>query len=706
MQKQIWEFQQTANIFKSGSNYKEEENLIINIDKNTYYHIDINLIEKSIDNKAYPIFYTCFYMFPNDCNYMENILSSQYETFSSSIFSSKNHDLFRMPMIGTNLMSIPLFFNINTFTIFSSDYISMIQKIIEICGNELNLAYIFRYYDNIVNFTKYNLNEKLILLINNKPPLIEHMFEKILDEINEAFPYKNYDSYLNFAMSISGYFPNIDYANDKFYFINNIEDLYFYYYIESKIIDNFFYFMNNKISSIIDMYFIPLYYENNTIISPDLCILFFLKQIDYQSEKKEIEEMLNKIVKGKSRIEECLKYENNINNNSELKDILSLNNSYFIFVKNNNINHGILYLNNSAYYYLKYSYPNYNSLIDFNSDYFLLDQNSYYLFASFKEPVKFADFCYQISLKCFFIIIMFIIYVWAICFLINILIFKKVIIQITEPIKKLQEAIESSSTADESIFNYEYDELINELFLTCKELLSGEINKSNSEISIGNFNILSINKENKKIVDQNSYNRNLIINNDIIDKLIKDQNNMMDFSKNIELNNFNVHNEPNRIKSDIDISKNNSKQHSSLIIDDLKESTKEYKNNEEKEEKDREPYKKLFKIAEYLNFYQNKNEENYISIINNEINGETKNSIYKIKKKNTNTRKDSFKIKKNLTKLDISAIKEDNDNISVNILNKTNISYLWYREAKQKQNRSLNFKIGIDYDELFSEYIT
>ena len=59
-----------------------------------------------------------------------------------------------------------------------------------------------------------------------------------------------------------------------------------------------------------------------------------------------------------------------------------------------------------------------------------------------------------------------------------------------------------------------------------------------------------------------------------------------------------------------------------------------------------------------------------------------------------------------MTKLDISAIKEDNDNISVNILNKTNISYLWYMEAKQKQNRSLNFKIGIDYDELFSEYIT
>ena len=56
-------------------------------------------------------------------------------------------------------------------------------------------------------------------------------------------------------------------------------------------------------------------------------------------------------------------------------------------------------------------------------------------------------------------------------------------------------------------------------------------------------------------------------------------------------------------------------------------------NKIKEEEEDREPYKKLFQISEYLNYYKNKIENNYIHIINNEIKDEsTKSNITKKKK--------------------------------------------------------------------------
>ena len=56
--------------------------------------------------------------------------------------------------------------------------------------------------------------------------------------------------------------------------------------------------------------------------------------------------------------------------------------------------------------------------------------------------------------------IILIIYIWIICFIINMIIYCKVAKQITEPIYKLQEAIENNNIKDESVFVYEYDQII------------------------------------------------------------------------------------------------------------------------------------------------------------------------------------------------------------------------------------------------------
>jgi hypothetical protein len=344
---------------------------------------------------------------------------------------------------------------------------------------------------------------------------------------------------------------------------------------------------------------------------------------------------------------------------------------------------------------LKYSYPNYNTLKDFNSDYFILDQNNYYLFASFSEPINYADFCFQISLKCFYIIILVIIYVWALCLIINLFIFNKVIVQLTEPIKKLQDAVESSSITDENIFRYEYDEIINELFLTCKELLSGEIGRNKN--SIGNFNIISKNQ----VIDKNKYTKNLIINNEIINKLISEQQSMMDFSKNIEVNDFNNYDfneEQDNNKKNI---KNKNNLELNIDINDVKEKIKEKENKKEgkSNEINREPYEKLFKFGEYLFYCKNKIKEKYIKI--NE--DKDKDSMHSNASKLDNYhRKRSIKY---LSKFDSSKTVEENENVSINMIDKKDMRYLWYMEAKKKNNISLNYNIGKNLDGLFSEYI-
>ena len=272
----------------------------------------------------------------------------------------------------------------------------------------------------------------------------------------------------------------------------------------------------------------------NYIKKYELCYIFYLRQLNYEVDENEINELYKKIIKGNSTIKDCFVNQNIFDEQIKIKEIIDLNFSYFLDVSNV-INQGLLNTEAFPYYFIKYTYPNINYLFDFKSDYLLLDQINYYLLVSFKEPIEYCQIIFQLNQNIFFIIVIITLYIWIICLIINLIIFYKVIIQLTEPIKKLQEAIESSSIKDENIFKYEYDEFINDLFLTSKELLIGKIDNNNNEKGLDKFNILSIPKD-KQSIDKNLYQKNLIINNDIINKLIKEQENMMDFSKNIKVN--------------------------------------------------------------------------------------------------------------------------------------------------------------------------
>jgi hypothetical protein len=281
-------------------------------------------------------------------------------------------------------------------------------------------------------------------------------------------------------------------------------------------------------------------------------------------------------------------------------------------------------------------------------------------------------------------------------------IYFKIINKLTEPIKKIQDAIESSSIKDENIFIYEYDDIIQELFMTAKELLSGQVDKNNNEKGLNQFNILSIPKDKQKNIDKNIYQKNLIINNDIMNQLIKEQQNMLDYSKNIEINeeldSFRLtYNSRNNQIDDND---------SSFFSESKKDSESDniYRNKKNKireEIEDREPYKKLFKIAEYLAYYQNKNENNIFNVINNEIRDEsTTSNISKVNNSN-NTLNIESKLKRSIIKGDIR--NDDKDYVSINMLNNKNISYLWYMLEKKKKNKTINYYIGMNYEELFMD---
>ena len=267
---------------------------------------------------------------------------------------------------------------------------------------------------------------------------------------------------------------------------------------------------------------------------------------------------------------------------------------------------------------MKYSFPNLNTLKTFQSDYLLLDQINFILFASFKEPMQYSEYIWAQYKNLFYLIIILILYLWIICLIVNMLIFCKIIKQITEPIYKLQEAIELNNIKDESIFKYEYDDTINDLFITCKELLTRQIDTRNDNKYSNQFNIIRKDKEN--LVDKSKYEKNLIINNDIMNQLINEQQNMMDLSGNIDTNDelngdleFNEM-DSNRINKNKEINNKEENYKGSNIDNTTNKIQHSVNQNKINEDKNRESYISLFKLGEYLYYYRCKNEEDLVNI--------------------------------------------------------------------------------------------
>ena len=270
----------------------------------------------------------------------------------------------------------------------------------------------------------------------------------------------------------------------------------------------------NEIFSIIYIYqdkfvAIPVY-DDDTLFCKSSCFYFLLFQKFIQNQNISYEDILkisNSIISGVSKIEECF---------------ISVNNKYIQFLfddKNNNSifffqKQGVKLFNRTGYKMyeiLKYGYPTYRSLFLFNPIY-IFDNHFYvYMFINFIRVNKHINNMKQVLHNSFLGIIICCFFFWVIIIIIIIIIEKKISFEVTQPIKKLKQCIETMNLMDDKIFEYPEDNSINELFKTCKELLKGDLYQKKK-------------KPKENFEELNIKNQNLIINNKIISDMIINEN--------------------------------------------------------------------------------------------------------------------------------------------------------------------------------------
>ena len=696
IQKQLLRIQQSTIIYINNFPFQNYEDYIINMTKRDEYNFT-DLASKTLKNNPY--FYLKTFSSNNSIvDYIKGFTLKNYETFANTLCTHDIYDYFKIPGYGVPIISEPLFYNLKYMALFSFNQNTTLERLDDLDKYTLYLHLTEEQIFNQMLFIQVNnsfqISETNLKYISSKLEIFIQMFEIFFNEIMSYLPgiFTSEEAIKNYSKVFSAYISGIDYGSDRISILSTTKEVIEnYFVIEMNSIKDLLFFLNNNFAYSFDIDFIPLDFNNNKVISKELCSLFKIKQKYLSKNAFNYQEIFDDIKKNESDIYNCFIDTELIDEQEEIKYVLEQNFDRFMEYSNL-IYQGIFHLISNAddfpFYFMKYSFPNYNSLREFQSEYLFFNQINFYSFASFKIAQKYVDHVYQVSLNIFFFIVMVIIYSWIICLFINLMIFFKVIKEWTEPITKLQEAVESSNIKDDNIFNYKYDDIINELFLTCKELLTGQID-NNNENGLKNFNILRKDKDKK--IDKNIYKKNLIINNEIMEELINKQQSMLDFSNNLKVN------EPNTIKSFIAKKTTKSIKKNFISIENENKNSENLKKNNQKNEreKENEPYIKLFKIAEYLNYYRSKLETNNIIFINNNNFDESKMS--KNVSKNTRSINSSFS---NQIK---NKNEELNDNNYINMLDEKNIAYLWYMETK-KRYKNFNYNISDDYKELFSEF--
>ena len=709
MTKQIYKYYTKQSIFEMDSDFKEE-NKVQDLFNNN-----------NIENEDNDILYQYCYNNDNEiCDEYKIFLKNKYESLNGLIFSHDIYNRFKIPGVEMPIINSFVAINANDFIMYSFNKTALYKAIINYDYNnssKINKDYLKYYYSQIIskemglaaiNFGNY-LNLKLFLF--------KELFRKVVDEMGEMEQVSIFTEINNmtlaailYSRAASGYYSTIDLPNDKFYLVSyeqetdNIFGPGKYYYFELSAIKDFLDIVNGVLSKELNMDFIAIYPLNHTIIYPGLCINFMMKQSNDLFNEQKLNEEYNKIIRGSSGIDACF-YDKKIIENQKIKEMFAANISHFLN-SSSFIHQGLINLN-EPYFFMKYSIPHLNTLMEFQTEYLLLDWVNFYLFASFRDPLEYSEYIWKLHRDLFYLIVILILYIWGICFFVNMIIYCKVSKQLTEPIYKLQEAIETSNLKDENIFKYEYDDMINELFITCKELLTCQIDTSNNNKYSGQFSVLSISKDKDKNIDKSKYEKNLIINNDIMNQLINEQQNMMDFNDEIDINEDpeSINNNINDINSKEESYKEDEFDEINNIKEDedINENVKKSKVQDEYN-RDKESYKNLFRLAEYLYYYSCKVEGNIISLNLNSKNDDKKSVKSKINNNNNNNSlKNSPKLKRGVSKGGSNNDKND-ENININILKDKDITYLWYMEMKKKNNKSFNYQISDDYEELFIDY--
>lgn len=167
-----------------------------------------------------------------------------------------------------------------------------------------------------------------------------------------------------------------------------------------------------------------------------------------------------------------------------------------------------------TYLTLKTPYPDYNSLLLYQPNYISFNNFTLYSFSS-HFPVKLKTKQIEFLLhNVLFLLLLVSLFTWHIMLLILFFLTKRLSKQVTEPIKNLRASVESMTFTDASIFTYKDDDIINDLFGTCRDLLKGALVVKQNKID----------DDYKKSEIGSLESNNIIVNQEVVAQYQVDEN--------------------------------------------------------------------------------------------------------------------------------------------------------------------------------------
>ena len=534
----------SSKIDLSEPSFSYQNNLIKYYKDTTEDDYDPNLPD---DEKIY------FLLSFSDDEYLNNkiyfYLSNIYPSINNKLKGIRN---FRISYFGKNISIIDeyVFILLQKKNLFSINR-TRINEIEEISNSNYS-----GYYNDLINeyVNKYKnyMNAYKRGELKFMDIFFENKFNLFTNYVNETYLRQNYNSsvreYLN---NISSNFQFIDYSTGETFITDSGDKNNVKFLEQNKIISDYINFIFSKIQNSLNINVIPVFNENNTIMSVDLCYAFLYKQIMFHNltannnvfDEEKLNIIYNSLKKGESNIGDCIlnkKYDYDTSQN--VYDILNIKFDKFYSIKNTRES-SLFKLSGTFigenYFCTKYTFPDFTSILNFKPTFLTLDQLNLYCFKSFYEPQHYFNNMMNFFTNCQYIVIICLLYLWIlVCFY---LLFRlnKLFKEIIDPINNLSEAINKIEIKEENMLKYEADDSINELFKLCNDLLLGKYKQKmvhESELEKGNFDQ---NDGGKNINDFN----NLKINRKLIEEMVENKNEYN--IKEDEIKTFNVNECPN-----------------------------------------------------------------------------------------------------------------------------------------------------------------
>ena len=434
-------------------------------------------------------------------------------------------------------------------------YLNKTQKIFSLndsflCGfliNQVQNNNLNEYYSDLVKkINEINLLSLENILTDNTIFPEMTLSEEFINMIKSYGKQKN----INF---FSKYSPYLDYKREYLHLIKT-DKQYNEIFITAKLTKKLIDYVFLKIMGYFNITTLLITPEDDTVLNVGSCQALLTKikyhslYENYDNNLKEINEKMNDNENDNNRItiDKCLlDYEDNY-----YKQYLIQNNTFFYEI-NSGYNSSFIQLlfpnSQNEYMVTRYSYPDYFLIAKKRPNYFIPTNLKVYTFMNYYFPYSHAVDNSDFLLLNFYTITSSNWHFWILIFIMIFIICLKLSRDITGPLIKLKRAIDRMSFSDQAIFEYKDDEIINELFVMCKELVNkDEFKKSLNEKSfIDDKKILEDNEnnsysngmeyeENTSLL-QKGINRNLIINNQLFEKnrKLSNQENQFSFDKEI-----------------------------------------------------------------------------------------------------------------------------------------------------------------------------